>query len=185
MTADLDRLKARDEQAVADLLQVLRPRIDSIARSRGLSPMDADDIAAEACFRVLNNLDKIDKLETEEALAAYIHRVAQNAVLMNLRKRQQETIAAVEYEAGQTREKTLPAKPINPELLATVRNALEALPTAERTILKLHSFEGWTVSEIAKIMNLPVGSVGRRLSQAKHMLRLTLTQSSSGFDHER
>ena len=147
----LTRLKARDERAVAELLDSLHPLIARIARVRGLSTLDAEDIAAETTFNVLNNLDKIDALHSEEALDAFVHRVARNAVLMNLRKRQKEIVAADQYGALQ-KQLRAPSGPLAQDVVAGVRQALESLPTAQRMILILNGIEGFTASEIANIL---------------------------------
>jgi RNA polymerase sigma factor (sigma-70 family) len=61
----------------------------------------------------------------------------------------------------------------DPDLAIEVEQLLATLPKTQRVILILHLREGWTTQEIAKAMNLPPGTVGRMMWEAKRMLQQT------------
>jgi RNA polymerase sigma-70 factor (ECF subfamily) len=55
-----------------------------------------------------------------------------------------------------------------------IREALDALPLEQRTVLLLAVVEGFTCQEIAGILEVPIGTVMSRLSRARQELRKSL-----------
>ncbi len=71
---------------------------------------------------------------------------------------------------------------LNPEALLLqnadsqmVRTALEALPPEFREVLVLREFEELSYKEIARITDLPIGTVMSRLARGRKRLLLVLT----------
>ena len=52
-----------------------------------------------------------------------------------------------------------------------VANALNALPVDFRTVIILCDIEGFTYEEMAKILNIPIGTVRSRLHRARNLLK--------------
>jgi len=52
-----------------------------------------------------------------------------------------------------------------------INDALNRLPQELRTILRLREVEGYSYSELAEILKIPVGTVRSRLHEARHQLR--------------
>lgn len=52
-----------------------------------------------------------------------------------------------------------------------VTNALDSLPVDFRTVVLLCDVEGFTYEEMAKIINIPIGTVRSRLHRARNMLK--------------
>jgi len=70
-----------------------------------------------------------------------------------------------------------------PELVAEgsersriVREAVAALPVKHRAVVVLFHFQGFSLQEIADILNCPVGTVKSRLHRAGEILRARLSQ---------
>lgn len=59
-----------------------------------------------------------------------------------------------------------------PPLLSAVR----ALPDKYGAIIHLHYYEGYAIREIAKLLNLPAGTVGTRLSRGRERLKKMLEE---------
>ena len=55
-----------------------------------------------------------------------------------------------------------------------IAEALQALPTEQRTVLLLCVVEGFTCQEAAGILNVPIGTVMSRLSRARQEMRTRL-----------
>jgi RNA polymerase sigma-70 factor (ECF subfamily) len=55
-----------------------------------------------------------------------------------------------------------------------IHKAVAALPEKQRVVLILHKFEGFTASEIAEILGIPLTSVEARLRRAKSRLKQKL-----------
>jgi len=56
-----------------------------------------------------------------------------------------------------------------------VRQAMDALPEEQRTALMLSVVEGFTSSETAQILSVPIGTVMSRVSRARQSLREKLS----------
>jgi len=52
-----------------------------------------------------------------------------------------------------------------------VSNALNVLPVDFKTVILLCDVEGFTYEEIAKIIDIPIGTVRSRLHRARNMLK--------------
>jgi len=68
-----------------------------------------------------------------------------------------------------------------------VTNAVNSLPVDFRTVILLCDIEGFTYEEIAKIIDIPIGTVRSRLHRARNMLKDTLKTyaKSLGFEDKR
>jgi len=65
-----------------------------------------------------------------------------------------------------------------------VTNAINALPVDFRTVILLCDIEGFTYEEIAKIIDIPIGTVRSRLHRARNMLKETLREYAEKFGYE-
>jgi RNA polymerase sigma-70 factor (ECF subfamily) len=68
-----------------------------------------------------------------------------------------------------------------------VTNAVNALPVDFRSVILLCDIEGFTYEEIAKIIDIPIGTVRSRLHRARNMLKEKLKDyaESVGFKDKR
>lgn len=57
---------------------------------------------------------------------------------------------------------------------ARLRAALGRLPEAQRAVLALHDVEGYTLSELSRMLELPTGTLKSRLHRARAALRAQL-----------
>ncbi len=58
-----------------------------------------------------------------------------------------------------------------------VREALETLPPNQREVLALAYFKGYSQSEIAEVLSIPLGTVKNRIRTAMQKLHLVLSQT--------
>jgi RNA polymerase sigma factor (sigma-70 family) len=136
----------------------------------------ADDLVQEAFIRAWQALPAF---RFESAFSTWLHRLAVNTALMQLRKRaggeDAETDDALlemlpdADSAGQrTRERL------------DLERAVATLPERARAVLVLHDIEGWKHEEIAAELGMAVGSSKAQLHRARKLLRARL-----GEDHDR
>jgi len=57
------------------------------------------------------------------------------------------------------------------EQLIELVDALQRLPAAQRTVVALRAIEGLSEQEVARVLDLPVGTVKSRLHRARASLR--------------
>ena len=60
-----------------------------------------------------------------------------------------------------------------------VMEAVQSLDEKYRIVVHLHFYEGYTIREIAKILDTPISTIGTRLERAKTQLKLKL--KAEGF----
>lgn len=53
---------------------------------------------------------------------------------------------------------------------------LDQLSELDRLLFTLHYDEGYTSAELSRLFELPPGTVRRRLSQTRHLLKTNLTE---------
>ncbi len=65
-----------------------------------------------------------------------------------------------------------------------VTKALNALPVDFKTVVLLCDIEGFTYEEIAKIIDIPIGTVRSRLHRARNMLKEKLKEYASNLGYK-
>jgi len=65
-----------------------------------------------------------------------------------------------------------------------VTTAINSLPVDFRTVILLCDIEGFTYEEIAKIIDIPIGTVRSRLHRARNMLKETLKEYAEKLGYE-
>jgi RNA polymerase sigma-70 factor (ECF subfamily) len=152
-----------------DILR-LRPRIMAIARRSGVSREDAEDIAQEVLIDVLRLLSRPDtKSRTAPTLASYVHVVTKHHVIDYFRRRHHKPVAA------QMDDSTDVGSPPVQEAQQLVAEALESLSPQERAILILSTQQGFTVSEIARMLGSSERHASRQLSSARRRFSARFT----------
>ena len=136
----------------------------------------AEDLTQEAFVRAWQALPGY---RFESAFTTWLHRLAVNTALMELRSRaggedRETDDAALEHipshdTAGQRMREQL-----------DLERAVATLPERARAVLVLHDIEGWKHEEIAAELGIAVGSSKAQLHRARGLLRQRL-----GDGHER
>ena len=63
--------------------------------------------------------------------------------------------------------------------MAQLKQQMEALPIRQKEVMLLVSLEGFSYEEVAKILDIPVGTVMSRLHRSREKLRQTLFKENS------
>ena len=122
---------------------------------------DCEDVVQEALMKAWR---KLASLREERYFETWLMRIVINECrsLQRLHARRKE--APLELRAA-----ALPASP-EPELYM----ALKSLPEKYSVLLTLKYINGYTITEMAKILRLPQGTVASRQNRAKMLLRKEL-----------
>ena len=120
----------------------------------------AEDIAQEAFLAAVRNLDRFDRRRT---FGPWLHRIVVNRAIDAARARslRRET-ALTEYTAG-TDERDPPDR--------ALLGALARLPPDQRAVVVLRHLLGYTPGEIARVLDLPRGTVNSRLRRGLDAMR--------------
>lgn len=166
----VDRIQAGDRQAFEQLLDGYEARVYRLAlRFTGAVP-DAEDVTQEIFLAIYNS---IGRFQGHSALGTWIYRVAMNHCLEFRRKRKWDTVPYNEELSLISRDWR--ADPLQSaekgETSARVEAALNALSPLHRDVVVLHELQGMTYQEVAAALNVPVGTVKSRLSNAFKRMR--------------
>lgn len=141
----------------------------------------AEDLAQETFVKALNALDSY---RPEFKFSSWIFKIANNAAIDQLRRRELDTLSldgsphaqtpdAIEATALQigTNEETALETVEAKELGAAIEAAIGKLRPEYRSCILLRHVEGHAYEEIAEILNLPLGTVKTYIHRARNELR--------------
>lgn len=135
-----------------------------IAFTRLKSTADSEDAVQEVFLKLITK--QPDFLD-EEHEKAWLIRATINMSCDMLRKRSRQDIELREEITASEDSASL-------DTSGRLLSAVLSLPEKYGTVLHLHSYEGYSIKEIAKILRLPAATVGTRLSRAKKQLKQIL-----------
>lgn len=173
-----ERLIARDEQALVELVELASPWMLNQAQAMLQDEDEAEEVVMEAFRTVWQNVTPAG--EGYPGLMPYLLRVTRHRAIDRLRgrrRREQKIKAAalMDDHAGAV-------APVEPDeagrpgwhVHTQVHSALDTLPPDQRAAVRLAYFEGLTQSEIAAQLGIPLGTVKTRLRLAFDRLRPAL-----------
>ena len=125
---------------------------------------DAADAAQEALLAVSRGLGRFDG---RSSFTTWTYRVATNACLDELRRRQRRSAAALPDEPTTGRR-----DPVADEVAARldVDAALAALPEEFRVPVVLRDQAGLSYDEVSAVLNIPPGTVRSRIARGRRRL---------------
>lgn len=141
-------IKANDEGALKSLYQDNYLKIELYVINNNGSIDDAKDVYQEAFIVVWRNI-QLEKFypENENALAAYLCRIAKNKWLDHLRSAHYKKVSRINDEVDQFAEDLLPEEDV--KCILEVKNKLKYLGENCREILKRFYYEKESMREIA------------------------------------
>ncbi len=144
----------------------------------------AEDLAQETFVKALN---AIESYRPEFKFSSWIFKIANNAAIDQLRRRELDTLSldgsphAETPEAMQATALQIGARQESPldtveakELGGAIEAAIGRLRPEYRSCILLRHVEGRAYEEIAQILNLPLGTVKTYIHRARNELRLAL-----------
>jgi RNA polymerase sigma-70 factor (ECF subfamily) len=162
-----------DRYALDQLLRRHYERIHAVCRRLAGSTRDADDACQEALIKIVRSLPRFDG---RSSFGTWAYRIATNASLDELRKRQRRpSLHAVDEDH-------------RPELVDTQANgyaeqfpdrlllddALDRLPEDLRIAVVLRDVADLDYAEIAEALDVPIGTVKSRISRGRAALAALL-----------
>ena len=141
-------------------LEAERVSVERFVRFRINTKADADDVLQEV---YLTACQKFPQLKSKESFKAWIIRIARNKCNDYFRKK------ATQYEIpiDEITESQLSDSRCGVSVVATVRETLNLLGDKDKQILYLYFWKELPQAEIAKQLNIPVGTVKSRLYTAR------------------
>ena len=156
------------------------PHIDSMYNFAYRITFDEDDAKDLVQETYLKAFRFIDSFQEGTNAKAWLFRILKNSFINDFRKKSKEP-AKVDYqevetfynsdEVDETITSDLRVEAVQEMIGDEVSNALNALAVDFRTVIILCDLEGFTYEEMAKILDIPIGTVRSRLHRARNLLK--------------
>ena len=186
----LAKARQGDFQAFADLCEPCRKSVCTYLAGAGLAePSDAEDVFMDAILRARKALDAF---QGDSSFATWLTTIARNLALDRLRNASAHPVASLDErpdpdsptpEPRLSNDDAYPnpsAAPLPGESLDAearvqiVRRALDAIPGKTREAVILFYVEQKPYAEIARILDIPIGTVMSRLHNGRKRLERLL-----------
>ncbi len=157
------RCRTGDTQAFRTLVDSYQDRAYRLALRILRSPADAEEVAQDAFVRAWSGLRDF---RGEAAFSTWLYRIVARRALDRvavLRGRRGREAPLMETDEPQV----APTIPVSGKLA----QAMEALPETQRAVVALFYYEDHSVSDVARVLALPEGTVKTHLSRARALLR--------------
>lgn len=172
-----------DRKALDQLLRRHYDRMHAVCRRITGNEADAADAAQEAMIAVVRGLPRFDG---RSAFGTWVYRIATNASLDELRRRRRRPLLSSRdsYVNG----KEMPeAIDVDGELRIDhmadrfeISAALSDLPEDFRVPVVLRDVADLDYSEIAEILNVPIGTVKSRIARGRAQVAASISRGNSG-----
>ena len=184
----IERLRAHDATAVADLSSTYGAKIYQLAFRYLRNHEDAEEVAQDVLLKVYQ---KIDAFRGDAALSSWIYRITFNTAMSRLREFKQELPQAPEKPEPDRTE--APARDVvdsgrladeevlRREMRQVLVRALKDLPPLYRVPVILRDVKGLTTEEASAVLRVKEQTLKSRLHRGRLMLREQLEDFSSGL----
>ncbi len=182
----VEQCRQGDSEAMERLILKYQNRIYNVILKMCANADDAAELTQETFVKVIEN---IDKFEGRSSFYTWAFRIAVNLTLNYCQRSGRLGLKSLDAEDdehyGQARRQLKEflnddsspdpaAVAANKELCEIVLKALMKLDEAQRTVVVLRDIEGMSYAQIAKVLDIELGTVRSRLSRARSNLRKIL-----------
>jgi RNA polymerase sigma-70 factor (ECF subfamily) len=190
----LERLKAGDEQAMAELAETYSSKIYQLAFRYLRNKEDAEEVTQDVLFKVYR---KVGAFRGDAALSSWIYRITFNAAMSRLRtaryQRAQEderqVVTGVDGENVITSSRSEVAdwtnladeRVLRSQLRRRVFKAILALPAIYRAPVMLRDIQGMSTEEASAMLHVKDQTLKSRLHRGRLILRKQLADFAGGL----
>lgn len=172
---------AGDPERFGELVERYQVRLVNYLFRLLRNPDDAHDLAQEVLVKVYQALDRFDP---QFRFSTWLFRIAQNSAIDQIRRRRFRLVSlSPETADGEGREWDLPAPERGPygdlrnrERGDAIQEAIEALPWEYRELILLRHMGELPYEEIARMKEMPLGTVKNKLFRGRQLLKEKLQE---------
>ena len=175
----IERAQQGDASAFEALYHLHKRRVYSLCLRMTANTATAEDLTQEAFLQLFR---KIGTFRGESAFSTWLHRMAVNVVLMQLRKKGLNVVPLEETMEGEEESAKKEPGADDMHLAGSVdrlqlQQAIGELPPGYRMIFLLHDVQGYEHNEIADMVGCSIGNSKSQLHKARMKLRELLKTS--------
>lgn len=169
-----ERLNRGQPEALEDAYRTLGPLVMSYL-SRYVPQPDIEDVMQRVFYEVWRVHERFDP---DQSLRGWVLGIARKRAIDHLRKRR-DVVVPIDSMREITGED---GREVAERLVWAdeVRGALDLLPELQREVIELAYFEGYTQTEIAVALAIPLGTVKTRTARGLHRLAGLLENTRGG-----
>jgi RNA polymerase sigma-70 factor, ECF subfamily len=173
----IERLQRREAQAMAALYDRFKRLVYSIAFQCVRDRAAAEDLTQETFWRIWNRIQSFDA--SRGGLEPWIATIARNRAVDYLRACRNSphcSLDSLKGGPGFLESNSSENTPFRLEREQLVSKALQSLSKAQREVIELTHFQGFTQTEIAQYLNQPLGTIKSTIRGALKILRQTMQE---------
>ncbi len=179
----VEQCRRGDPAAMERLILKYQNRIYNVILKICANPDDAAELTQDTFVKIIEN---IDRFERRSGFYTWAFRIAVNLTLNYCQRSAKHGFSSLDAEndehsqqakaqlKGFLSDDSSPDPAVvaqNKELCRIVAKTLMEMDDAQRTVLVLRDIEGMNYAEIAKVLDIELGTVKSRLSRARSNLR--------------
>jgi RNA polymerase sigma-70 factor (ECF subfamily) len=183
----VSKAKEGDQKAYAEIMQRYKDSIYFMALKMVNNKDDAMDLTVETFAKAFENLGKY---KPEYAFSTWLFRIATNNSIDFIRKKRLNLVSLdnLNEEQGEDKYLQFRAEGLNPEEISIrkqesekLKNMVEQLPLRYRTLIVLRYYEELSYEEIAKQVDIPIGTVKAQLFRARDLMANILNRNKKNL----
>jgi RNA polymerase sigma-70 factor, ECF subfamily len=177
---DIARIvQSGDSEAFGELVTRYEVKLKRYARKFLSREEDAEDLVQEVFIKAYTNIQSYD---STFRFSPWIYRIAHNTFVNELRKKRRYSTGIFDADVLLPllpAKETTDAPAIDSEIRREIDQVLETLPPKYREVIVLYYFEDVSYQEISDILQIPVTTVGVRMTRARAKLHEALKSKSN------
>jgi len=167
----VSRAKRGDLSAFEALFRKNQGRVYALCLRMVADPARAEDLTQDAFVRAWQ---KLGSFRGQSAFTTWLHRLAVNVVLGDLRSRKRWEEKTTEIEGHEPNLRA--ARPRDSVAGIDLESAIATLPSQARLVFLLHDVEGYKHREIGVVLGLAEGTCKAHLHRARNLLKKALNR---------
>ncbi|MEM6262935.1 MAG: sigma-70 family RNA polymerase sigma factor [Bacteroidota bacterium] len=164
----VEALKARRKEAYSELYDRYSASLYGVVLQVVKSEEMAADVLQESFIKVWRFIDKYDS--SKGRFFTWVLNLTRNTAIDHWRSQQRKATPGLTAEAA---ESIIGSTSENPGHALDADKALAFLGEPERTLMAMNYLQGYSQREIAKQLDMPVGTVKTKMRNALRLLRET------------
>lgn len=166
----IEQVRQGHPDAFAPLVMRYKDRVFTLALKMLKNREEAEETAQDVFVKCYQSLARF---EGRSKFSTWLYRIAYHACIDALKRNRQYTVsedASTFWESWVGEEDNALEQMVTQDRNATLRKAIDNLPTDEQTILMMHYFEELSLKEIATVVNLSLTNVKVKLHRSRKKL---------------
>ncbi|MEE2912423.1 MAG: sigma-70 family RNA polymerase sigma factor [Planctomycetota bacterium] len=175
------RVAIGEEDAVAELYDRFSALVFKLSLQFLSNTGEAEDAVQEVFVRLWKTADRFDPRKAK--LVTWVMLITRRHLIDRIRRK---SVRPKQQDFSEQHKETATDTPIPSNVLLHERNAhlwqaLQALPEMQRTVIERAYFQGFTLKEVSRQIDAPLGTVKSALSRGLVRLREYRTKDASSL----